>query len=81
MLLCHSRLPESSFLPRGIENGQLLQYSHAYQLSVCANVKTMDAHACVLPRTAEQCDNENKGGEQVAKVGGLRPLIVYCDNS
>ena len=57
MLLCHSWLPESSFLPRDIENGQLLQYGHAYQLSVCANVKTMDA--CVLPRTAERCDNEN----------------------
>ena len=22
-----------------------------------------------------------KGGEQVVKVGGLRPLIVYCDNN
>ena len=21
-----------------------------------------------------------KGGEQVAKLGGLRPLTVYCDN-
>ena len=25
--------------------------------------------------------DELKGGEQVAKVGGLRPLTVYCDNS
>jgi hypothetical protein len=33
----------SFFLSHGIENGQLLQYGHAYQLSVCANVKTMDA--------------------------------------
>ena len=39
MLLCRSRLPESSFLPCGIEIGQLLQYSHAYQLSVCVNIK------------------------------------------
>ena len=22
-----------------------------------------------------------KGGEQVVKVGGLRPLIMYCDNN
>ena len=28
-----------SFLPCGIKNGQLLQYSHAYQLSLLANVK------------------------------------------
>ena len=59
VLLCRSRLPESSFLPHSIENGQLLQYGHAYQLSVCANVKTMDARACVLPRTAERCENGN----------------------
>ena len=59
VLLCHSQLPESLFLPRGIENGQLLQYGHAYQLSVCMNVKTMDAHARVLHRTAERCENGN----------------------
>ena len=47
------------FLPRGIENGRLLQCSHAYQLSVCTNVKTVDAHVCVLPRIAEQCENRN----------------------
>ena len=39
VLLHRLRLPESSFLPRGIENGQLLHYGHAYQLSVCVNVK------------------------------------------
>ena len=43
-LLCRSWLLESSFLQRGIENGQLLQYGHVYQLSVCANVKTMRVH-------------------------------------
>jgi hypothetical protein len=47
-LLRGSRLLKSLFLPRGIENGQLLQYSHAYQLSGHANVKTMDARARVL---------------------------------
>ena len=35
-----SWLLESSFLPHGIKNGQLLLYGHAYQLSICANVKT-----------------------------------------
>ena len=48
-LLCCSWLLESSFLPRGIENGQLLQYDHA---SICTNVKTMNvrmcAYSCVL---------------------------------
>ena len=39
-------------------DGQLLQYSHAYQLSVCANVKMMDARVCVLPRTTERCENK-----------------------
>ena len=45
-LLCRSWLLESSFLPHGIENSQLLQYDHAYQLSFCMNIKTMDMHAC-----------------------------------
>ena len=49
MLIHRSRLPESSFLPHGIEKGRLLQYGHAYQLSVCANVKAMDVRVCVLP--------------------------------
>jgi hypothetical protein len=48
VLLRGSRLLKSSFLPRGTENGQLLQYGHAYQLSVRANIKTMYAHACIL---------------------------------
>jgi hypothetical protein len=47
-LLRGSRLLKSLFLPRGIENGQLLQYSHAYQLSGRANMETMDARARVL---------------------------------
>ena len=45
VLLRCSRLLESSFLPRSIENGWLLQYGHAYQLSVLANVNT---RTCVL---------------------------------
>ena len=49
MLFHHSQLPESSFLPRGIENGQLLQYSHAYQLSTCTNVKMMDVCRAYSP--------------------------------
>ena len=48
MLLCGSLLLESSFLPHGIENDQLLQYSHAYKLSDCANIKTIDTRAYVL---------------------------------
>ena len=39
----------------GIENSQLLQYGHAYQLSICANLKTMDARVCILARTKEWC--------------------------
>ena len=31
-----------------IENGQLLQYGHAYQLNDRVNVKMMDAHVRVL---------------------------------
>ena len=54
VLLRCSRLLESSFLPCGIENGQLLQYGHAYQLSFLMNVKT-----CILLRTAERCENGN----------------------
>jgi hypothetical protein len=48
VLLLGSRLLKSSFLPRGTENSQLLQYGHAYQLSLRANVKTMYARARVL---------------------------------
>ena len=59
VLLHCSRLSESLFLPCGIENCQLKQYSHAYQLSVCAKVKTMDVCACVLSRTAERYENRN----------------------
>ncbi len=44
----------SLFLSRGIENGQLLQYGHAYQLSVCANVKTMDARMCTRGMVRKQ---------------------------
>jgi hypothetical protein len=55
VLLRGSWLLKSSFLPRGTENGQLLQYGHAYQLSVRAKVKTMDARE----HTAEQCENGN----------------------
>jgi hypothetical protein len=54
-LLHGSQLLKSLFLPRGIENDQLLQYGHAYQLSGRANVKTTDACA----RTAEQYENGN----------------------
>ncbi len=53
MLLHGSRLLKSSFLPRSTENGQLLQYGHAYQLSVRANVKTMYARAGVLRNGAK----------------------------
>jgi hypothetical protein len=53
VLLHGSRLLKSSFLPRGIENGQLLQYGHAYQLSVRGNVKTMYARARVLRNSAK----------------------------
>jgi hypothetical protein len=34
VLLRGSQLLENSFLPCGIENGQLLQYGHAHQLSI-----------------------------------------------
>jgi hypothetical protein len=39
---------KARFFPRGTENSQFLQYRHAYQLGVHANVKTMYAHARVL---------------------------------
>jgi hypothetical protein len=46
VLLRGSQLLENSFLSHGIENSQLLlQYGHAYQLSVQANVKTMESTA------------------------------------
>ena len=48
MLLRGSLLLKSLFFPCGIENDQLLQYSHAYQLSDCVNVKTIDARVRVL---------------------------------
>jgi hypothetical protein len=54
-LLRGSRLLKSLFLPRGIENGQLLQYGHAYQLSGRVNVKMMDARTSAM----EQCENRN----------------------
>ena len=46
-LLCRSWLLGCLFLPHGIENGQLLQYGHAYQLRVCTNIIMMDAQVCV----------------------------------
>jgi hypothetical protein len=57
VLLRGSQSLKSSFLPRGIENGQLLQYGHSYQLSVCANVKTMYMYARAC--TVERCENGN----------------------
>jgi hypothetical protein len=67
----------SLFLSRGIENGQLLQYGHAYQLSVCANVKTMDARACV---PAERCENGNDMIPNGSYNGTERYLFIgrYC---
>ena len=47
MLLHRLLLLEDSFF-HVAENEQLLQYGHAYQLSIRMNVKTIDAHARVL---------------------------------
>ena len=47
MLLRSLLLLEDSF-SHAAENEQLLQYGHAYQLSIRMNVKTIDAHARVL---------------------------------
>jgi hypothetical protein len=59
VLLRGSQLLENSFLPRGIENGQLLQYGHAYQLIVRANVKAIDVRAREYCMHAERCKNGN----------------------
>ena len=39
--------------PRGIENGQLLQYGQAYQLNYRMNVKMMAVRMCVLRNSAK----------------------------
>ena len=52
MLVCCSRFLKNSFLPRGIENGQLLQYGH---LPIKLFCKRKNVHV----RTAEWCENGN----------------------
>ena len=55
-LLCFSVLTyfsKARIFHAAIENGQLLQYGHAYQLNDRTNVKTMDARMRVLRNGAK----------------------------
>ena len=57
--LCLSMLTyfsEAQIFHTAIENSQLLQYSHAYQLKDCTNVKMMDA--CTRIATSERYKTE-----------------------
>ena len=50
-LLCFSVLTyfsKARIFHTAIEDGQLSQYGHAYQLNDCMNIKMMDARTCVL---------------------------------
>ena len=77
VLIRCSWLFESSFLPCSIKNGQLLQYSHAYQLSFLTNVKTC---VCILLRTAERCENGNTMHINDRAIETERKLFIdrYC---
>ena len=60
-LLCLSMLTyfsEAQIFHTAIENSQLLQYSHAYQLKDCTNVKMMDACTHILLATSERYETE-----------------------
>ena len=48
-----------------------LRAGHILCLIVCTTVPT---------DLRQDAKSKLKGGERVAKVGGLRPLTVYCDN-
>ena len=55
-LLCFSMLTyfsKAQIFHMAIENGQLLQYGHAYQLYDRVNVTTMDTHVHILHNGAK----------------------------
>ena len=77
VLLRCSRLLKNSFLPCRIENGQLLQYGHAYLLSVCENTKT---HVCILLRIHAYCRTVRKRKRYTSKQSYKQNgMLIFID--